>query len=192
MPLARLDTFLNTISDAMAPETYFDGFKCTICHKFHGVEPVSFCSRTPDTYAGIKQADRQHRAMLGTDQCVIDQEQYFLRGIVEIPIVGLDEVFLWGAWARVWQKDYEEMSDFWDTPEREKTIGPYKGRLNNNIPTYEPETFDLKCTLMIQPIGTRPLFVIEEPEHPLAIDQRHGISMNRVLQIASIAYHAND
>jgi hypothetical protein len=176
----------------MPAATYFDGFKCTICQKFHAVEPTSHQSNSPDNYSAIRPAERDVRAVLGTDQCVIDNEQYFLRGVIEIPIIGLDEVFLWGAWARVWQKDYEEMSDFWETPGREKTIGPYKGRLNNNVPTYEPETFNLKCTLKIRPVGTRPLFVIEEPEHPLAIDQTQSISMDRVRRIASIVHHAND
>lgn len=176
----------------MAAETLFDGFYCTICSKFHAGQPTSHASDSPDTYAGITQAEREHRAILGTDQCVIDQEQYFLRGIIEIPIIGIDETFIWGAWARVWEKDYEEMSDSWETPGREKTIGPYKGRLNNNIPTYDPETFNLKCTIRIQPVGSRPLFLVDEPEHPLAIDQRQGISMDRVRRIASIVHHWND
>ena len=32
----------------------------------------------------------------------------------------------WGLWAIVWEKDFDEIDDCWDSPGREKTHGPFK------------------------------------------------------------------
>jgi hypothetical protein len=119
---------------------------------------------------------------------VIDDE-YYLRGVVELPITGVEEKFLWGVWARVWQTDYEEFANHYDVSRREETIGPYKGRLCNNLPGYVPTTLNLTCSIQVQPVGTRPLFVIDEPEHPLAIEQREGITLKRAREIAALVHH---
>jgi hypothetical protein len=41
---------------------------------------------------------------------------------------------------------------------------------------------------MIQPVGTRPLFFIEE-EHPLAGEQLHGITSTRAQEMSSLLLH---
>lgn len=152
------------------------------------VWPVSYAADSPDSYAWLKESERAQRAVLGSDQCIIDEEEYFLRGLIELPIIGFNDVFLWGVWASIWKKDFDEISEHWETPEREKLIGPYKGRLNNRITEYT-ETFNLKCTIRIQPVGSRPLFYIDEPDHALAQEQRHGISLERIQEIASHLMH---
>jgi hypothetical protein len=171
----------------MPPETQFDGFQCEICGQFHAGQYISIACDSPDPYAWLTEKKRTS-AHLGTDDCVID-DAYYLRGIVELPIVGLDEVFLWGVWARVWQRDYEEFGEHYSDEGREKMIGPYKGRINNKLAGYDPSTQDLKCAIKIQPVGARPLFIIEEPEHPLAIEQRNGISLERARRISAMVRH---
>ena len=172
----------------MPSETLFDGYVCEICGQFHAGQYISLSCDNPDPYAQL-QSTKKDRAHLGTDDCVIGNDEFYLRGIVELPIVGLNEVFLWGVWARVWQKDYDKFVEHYDTEGREKAIGPFKGRLCNKLPGYDPETLNLKCTVKIQPVGTRPLFIIDEPEHPLAIEQRNGIKLARARQICAIVRH---
>lgn len=169
-----------------------DGFFCATCKQFHSGLPVSYAADFPDSYLSLKEQEREERTVIGSDQCIIDNEMYFIRGIVELPIIGFKDSFLWGLWASVWKEAFDEISAHWQTPGREKLIGPYKGRLNNQLPEYAPTTVNLKCTVHIEPVGSRPLFFIAEPEHPLAIEQRNGISLERIQQIASILMHKND
>jgi hypothetical protein len=67
---------------------------------------------------------------------------------------------------------------------REKLHGPYKGRLANSLTVY-PETLKLKTEISLQPVGTRPLFRIEETDHLLAEEQSAGISRARAMELAS-------
>ena len=70
---------------------------------------------------------------------------------------------------------FDQIEDCWELQGREQSRGPFKGRLANSLAEY-PETLNLKTEILVQPVGTRPLFVIEESEHPLAIEQSFGIT----------------
>jgi hypothetical protein len=81
---------------------------------------MSFAADFPDMYANMKREERDTRALIGTDQCVIDQRWFFIRGCLEVPILGSDEPFVWGLWASIMENVYDEMSDCWTLEGREK------------------------------------------------------------------------
>jgi hypothetical protein len=39
------------------------------------------------------------------------------------------------------------------------------------------------------PVGQRPLFFVDEPDHPLAIAQREGMTIKQVEQLAANLLH---
>jgi hypothetical protein len=175
----------------MASEKRSDSYFCDSCHEFHSGLPISYAADSPDSYAWLKDSERKDRVVLGSDQCIIDEDKYFIRGVIELPVIGREDVFLWGVWASVWEKDFDEINAHWETPGREGLIGPYKGRLNNRLSEY-PDTFNLKCIIRIQAVGSRPLFYIDEPEHPLAQEQIAGISVERIQAIAAHLAHKRE
>ena len=65
------------------------------------------------------------------------------------------------------------------------------GWLSNSIPGY-PETLNLQTQVHTRPLGIRPEIELEPTEHPLALEQRNGISWGRVKEIVSIANHYID
>ena len=132
--------------------------------------------------------DRDNRCTIASDQCVIDQEAFFIRGLLEIPVRDSDQVFLWGVWARVWEKDYDELSESWEEQGREGLRGPFKARLANKLAVY-PNTLDLKVTIRVRPAGQRPLFFVEDGDHPLAIAQRLGMSMEEAQEMGARLLH---
>ena len=149
---------------------------------------MSFAAEFPDMYANMSRNDRDTRTVIGTDQCIIDQKSFFIRGCIELPIIGSDAPFLWGLWASVREQVFDQISDYWEVPGRESTQGPFKGRIANSLSIY-PETLNLKCEIVIQPVGTRPLFKLEESQHPLTIEQRSGITRDRALELVTFLLH---
>jgi hypothetical protein len=103
-----------------------DSYRCAICGQVHVGLPRSFTAEFPDQYAKMTREERDARAVIGSDQCIIDQQWFFIRGCLEIPIVDSDEVFLWGLWASVRQEVFDEISECWELVEREKSRGPFK------------------------------------------------------------------
>lgn len=153
-------------------------YVCSCCGKEHSGIPFSFAADFPDTYANLTKEERDTRAIIGSDQCIIDQEQFFIRGCIEIPILDSDNVFIWGVWARVKEEVYDLISDYWESEGREKAIGPFKGRLANSLSIY-PETINMCLEIHIQPVGTRPLFILEDLDHSMRIEQGTGLTIQK-------------
>ena len=160
-------------------------YLCSCCGKEHTGVPFSFAADFPDPYANLNKDGRDARAIIGSDQCIIDQQQFYLRGCLEIPIVGTDQVFLWGLWATLWEHDFDEIAEYWDSEGRQTRIGPYKARLANT-PSLYPETFNLTLSIRIMPVGERPLFVVDDLDHPLGTEQRNGISLDKAQEYACL------
>jgi hypothetical protein len=161
---------------------------CHQCGLSHDDIPLSFAADFPDQYASMSPEDRDNRTIIGSDQCIIDSEVFYVRGLVEIPIHDSDDKFLWGVWASVKEEVFDVLSDSWEEQGRESRRGPFKARLGNELALYS-DTFNLKMTIIVQPVGARPLFVIDEEAHPLAVAQRIGMSMNEAQDLVSRLLH---
>jgi hypothetical protein len=166
-----------------------EGYTCRTCGQYHGGIPFSFAADFPDPYANLSKEDRDARATIGSDQCILDSQWFFLRGMIEIPILGSDEPFLWGVWASIREEVFDEVADSWEEQGREAKYGPFKGRLANSLSIY-PETLNLKLKIIVQPVGVRPLFLLEDNEHALAVQQRSGISQEQAVELASFLLHS--
>ena len=164
------------------------GFVCRTCGQTHEETPLSFAADFPDMYANLPEPERGGRATVSSDQCIVDEACFFIRGCLEIPIGESSDVFIWGLWASVKEEVFDEISESWEEAGRETRRGPFKGRLANSLSVY-PETLNLMLRVVIQPVGTRPLFILEE-EHPLAKAQLHGISRLEATEIAATLLHS--
>jgi len=112
---------------------------------------------------------------------VIDNGHYFVLGRIEIPVVGCDEQFVWLAWISLSQKNFSRTCELWDKAGRENEA-PYFGWLSSALP-YEPSTLNLKVNLHTRPVGERPFIELEPTDHPLAVEQRDGITLARAWEI---------
>jgi hypothetical protein len=113
---------------------------------------------------------------LSSDACVIRGEQFFIRGLIRIPIVGHDEHFEWGVWASLSEDNFWRMGDEWDKAGRETTTPPMFGWLSTELPIYAEPTLNLRTSVHTQPVGFRPHIDVEPTAHPLAVEQREGVT----------------
>lgn len=164
-------------------------FKCTACHEVHHGLP-SFGAEAPESYYRIAPDERQQRGDLGSDDCVIDEQHFFVRGCIELPIHGHDEPFVWGVWVSLSLASYETWVRTSDDAQRSHTP-PLFGWLNTQLTPY-PDTLSLKTHVHLRDDGLRPWIELEATDHPLAIEQREGISVDRVAQIYAMLVHGHD
>jgi hypothetical protein len=111
-----------------------------------------------------------------------------VHGLIEIPVIDSDELFSWGVWVSLSQENYDRMAQLWETPGRENEP-PYFGWLSTQLPVYAPTTINLKTHVHTRPVGERPFIELEPTEHPLAVEQRQGITLARVREFADILLH---
>jgi hypothetical protein len=77
--------------------------------------------------------------------------------------------------------------ELWEAEGRESEP-LYFGWLATSLSLY-PQTRGLKLNVHTMPVGHRPLIVVKPADHPLAIEQREGITMDRVREIAEFHLH---
>jgi hypothetical protein len=157
---------------------------CSCCGKPYDKLSMAYALDEPDLWRSLDEEDRPHRGVIGTDTCVIDDKHYFIRGRIVIPVTNCEEPFIWGTWASVSQESFVRFGQLWDTAVRENEP-PLHGRFGSDIPIY-PSTNGLPCRIVMKNARRRPSFEIEAQDHPLAIEQRNGITLDRVKEIASL------
>lgn len=163
------------------------GFHCRTCGNHHAELPMAFGADAPALYFLIPEEERASRCDLTPDLCLIDGEHLFIRGVIEIPVVDGPHPFAWGVWASLSKASLQRVFEMWEVEGREAEP-PYFGWLSTSLPLY-PETLHLKTHVHTRPVGQRPLIELEPTDHPLAVEQRQGITMERVREIAERLLH---
>jgi hypothetical protein len=163
------------------------GYTCRCCGKRHPDLPMHYGSAAPDAWFDLPDATRDRRALLSSDQCLIDERRAFLVGNLEIPVLDAAEHFSWDVWVSLSFKDFARASRCWDTPGRESEL-PYAGRIATSLPTY-PDTVGLRVRVHTRKVGVRPRLEVTAKAHPLVTEQQTGITLARVQQIAEAVLH---
>ncbi len=157
---------------------------CGCCGKQFNTILLDIAYHAPDHWAAIPEADR--RGKIDQDVCFLhhgDVMVIYLRGVIEIPIVGLNDCFRWGAWVAVTEEGFRRALELW-TAEVIEDEPPLGGRLGNDICSY-PETYNLTAHVHLRRGKLRPAIELLSDDHPLAIEQRDGITMERVEEIVA-------
>lgn len=165
------------------------GYVCRSCGHYHEDLPLSYGAEAPALWYTLPESERNQRAELSSDQCVIDEQYFFILGRIEIPIRETDRCFAWLVWVSLSETNFARASELWNTEGRENEP-PYFGWLSTRLPCY-PDTLHLKTLVHTRAVGERPFVEVEPTDHPLAVEQQSGITWKRVQEIAEDVLHGN-
>jgi hypothetical protein len=153
-------------------------YRCSTCGKLHDDLPDMGADK-PDQWWAVPEEERAARIKLTPDTCEIDDEHFFIRGVIEIPIHDQADRFGFGVWVSQKRENFFTYLMNPDTSE----IGPFFGWLCTRIGYYQEDTSLLKTMAHFRGEGLRPIIELEPTDHPLAVDQREGISLNKAWEI---------
>lgn len=128
---------------------------------------------------------------LTEDFCTITHDDgidRFVRAVLEIPIHGVEQPFLWGVWVSLSEKSFNRYRETYNVPVEGEG---YFGWVCNTISLY-PYEKSRPADVVVQGGRARPRVVLHrgEPEDdPLVIDQVDGISVGRAQELAERALH---
>lgn len=153
-------------------------YRCATCGGLHeGLPDVGY--RWPDPYFDVPEAERPRRVRGNSDTCAIDDRDFFIRGVILIPIKETSDHFGIGVWVSQKRENFETYLKNFDTPE----IGPFFGWLSNALRFYQPSTWALKTRAHFQGNNQRPLIEIAPCDHQLYSDYSAGITLERAWQL---------
>jgi hypothetical protein len=167
-------------------------FKCSCCGQVHEGSP-SIAFKAPDQYAGLSEEQKATMGKLSDDFCVIGHEEgtdYFIRAVLEVPILGIEEPFLWGIWVSLSEKSFKR---YWDTYDDPHEGDGFFGWVCNKISVY-PHTSARPADVFVQCGNQRPKVVLHRggtDDDPLVMDQANGISIERAQQLAETVHHGS-
>jgi hypothetical protein len=124
---------------------------------------------------------RHAKTFLDEDYCATNDEFFYVRGVLELPIIGSAANFVWGVWGSLSRENFQKVLETNKDPKRVE-LPPMFSWLSSRIAEY-PETLSLKMYMHQREPGLRPWFELEHTEHPLAQEYHHGIEPARVKEI---------
>ena len=162
-------------------------YTCSCCGKRHEGSP-SFSFACPAQYQALSEHDREENAALNSDLCVIahgDQADRFARVVLEIPIHGVTDPFLWGVWVSLSAESFERYLSTWGMHDESDS---YSGLISNVLPYY-PDTMNLKTQVRPLKNGLRPFLELEVTDHLLSVHLRDGLTIQEAQGIAESVLH---
>lgn len=156
-------------------------YKCSCCGQVYDELPLCFGSDFPDYYFSVPPDEREKRIELKESLCVVDEQRFFHRGRLTIPITDHNENLIFNVWTSISADNFGKRMDLWEDPNRTKEE-PYFGWLQTIVPTY-CETINIKTIAREQEVGLIPEIISIEEGHRLTIDQENGITYKRAVEI---------
>lgn len=161
-------------------------FECRSCGETHRGLPA-WHVQAPVQALAIAPPERAARVELTEDDCVIDQKEFYLKGLLEIPVHGTSERFVWGIWLSVSAESYARFAQLFSDVRR-PAGDQFFGWVCSELPEY-PSTQLLKAQLHIREYPMRPWVELEPTNHPLSLDQRNGLTRRRAMELAKSLLH---
>lgn len=168
---------------------------CSTCGERHeGLFDLA-CSH-PEQWSGSEEKRPNAEALqsqhfLSEDFCVLEGEDFFVRCVLDIPLIGSGgRSFGYGVWSTLSRKNFLLYQETFDSGEQ-GDLGPWFGWFSNRLKGY-PDTLNLKCQVHPRAGRQRPWIELEETDHPLALEQRNGINFDRLLEILGLHGHRWD
>ena len=162
-------------------------FNCSCCGEIHEGIPT-FGADYPIAVLHVPENEREQRVDLGSDDCVIDDKDFYVRGCIEIPVHGYEDPFVWGAWVSLSKESYLKYVECFGKADRSH-IGPFFGWLCSDYIVYQEQCLNLKTHVCLRDNGVRPYIELEPTNHLLAVEQREGISHERLVEIYEAIMH---
>lgn len=151
--------------------------------------PMDLGYSWPDTY----DPKSEQRATLNDDFCHIEHSEgdidRAIRCVLNIPVLGVDDMFAFGVWMSVSQKSWDIYSAGFNNGSYE--VDACFGYLLNSLPG-SPTSLLLHANVTFGEGKSRPVVWLHDADHPIVEAQRNGVTLGQVEEwVASATRHQN-
>ena len=168
-------------SVSTAPKAPRLRYRCPDCREIHDGLP-DLCFALPDAIFDLPASERERRALVSSDLCVLDDARFFIRCVLEVAIAEHTDVFAYGMWAEVAARDFNRYAVYYNT-DAPTHVACFTGRIANRLPL-TMETLGLGCEIRLSnEEGLRPAIVVADRGHALFAEQENGICLERALAL---------
>ncbi|UPG93315.1 DUF2199 domain-containing protein [Luteibacter aegosomatissinici] len=146
----------------------------------HDSELFELAYHRPDAVVAMDDDERAQRVRESNDICRIDNARFFLRGILPLPVHDRADGYMLGVWVEVSEGSFSRIHKLWTDPDQADEPA-FDATLANEV-RHHPGSLGLAVTLQLTGPTTRPSVFLVDDGHPLAVEQREGISFHRATE----------
>lgn len=149
--------------------------KCPCCNEDIDARQMDLAFGLPDVIFALTDEQREVRAKIHSDLCSIDDQRYFIRGVVYVPVTGLGSNFGWGVWAEVSKDTFFKYYSLYDKDGSEEPASA--GVLANTPPGYD--ACEQALEIRFGPSDKRPVFIPMQSDNEFYHEYAHGLPIEK-------------
>jgi hypothetical protein len=166
-------------------------YVCSVCGREHEGPPLAydFPPIPASVGAAVARDEVGRRTRRTDDQFFLDGERFWVKGLLELPVVDAAKPLLFGVWVEVEADVLEAIARAWDTADPEQTR--FAGTFDTIVWPYR-NALGLPVGLDYRSREKRPQVVVLDAVHELGREQRDGITLDRVRELAASIEHMEE
>lgn len=151
--------------------------KCPCCEKMVPANDVELTYRKPDAIASMSEEDIESQCIYTNDYYVCDDEYFYIRCILPLPVHDTGREYCIGVWAQVSPNSFNRIWELWDDVEQSNEP-PIPGLLANDV---HLNTGVENSEIEVQLTGptSRPIITVKDEGCSLYQEQQSGITIHR-------------
>lgn len=151
--------------------------KCPCCEKMVPAIDVELTYRLPDDIASMDVEERDSTCKFTNDYVVCNDEYFYLRCVLPLPIHDTGREYCLGVWVQVSPNSFNKVWELWDD-DAQVSEPPFRGLLANNV---HLNTGASNAEVMVKLTGskTRPVVTVKDVACSLYKEQQCGITIHR-------------
>jgi hypothetical protein len=153
-------------------------FVCPVCRQHHDELP-HISSDFPEPYFAVPEDELDARVAWTPDTCVIDDEQFLVRAILELQLDDHPDPLGFNLWISLAREEFLTYVEHFESAD----IGPFRVAIATELAGYPRSTVGLEATVYFRGGGQRPRLDLDQTDHPLSLDQRTGITLSMACQL---------
>jgi hypothetical protein len=143
--------------------------------------PLALVAALPDELAALPATERERRAVVGDENCALDDQRFFVRGNLVVPIDGHDghdghDAMIWTIWVELPdRRSYKRTLALWGHGRRDREPA-IACTLATELPV-APGSRGLRAALHLGAPGRRPVIRLEPAAHALVELCERGVAL---------------
>ena len=166
---------------------------CSACGAEHDLSEIEPSFDRPDAYFDVPPELREGRSWNAEELCVLWEtdttpRRHFVRALLPLQIRGESARYSWGTWVEVNERDFAFIHDHWFDP-AQAASSPIPGCLANVFPGMATTTGLTGQLRLTRPRKVPEFYLDATTDHSLAVEQREGVLLERVIEWAALVMH---
>jgi len=149
--------------------------KCPCCDKEIEPHQMDVAFNLPDAIFELSKEQRDTRAKTHTDLCSLDDKQFYIRGVIYLPVQQLSFNFGWGVWAEVSEDTFYKYLQIYEIDGSNES--PSAGVLANLPPDYSKTRQPPE--IHFGPSDKRPVFTPAPSESEFYTEYIGGLTVDK-------------